>query len=289
MPYEQSIGLLDEESVLAECGPMRLVIRAWDKGRPQTDLCHKAAEQSFSFLERIANLRQMLSLPVAKIESLPDDALARQMIQSVQAIGDNDLTPMAAVAGTIADAVADWLFKQEMTKVLVDNGGDISIRLSDNEEAAVGIRPDINSPNLSHVLRLNSQNSSWGVTTSGLGGRSFTRGIASAVTAVAERASVADAAATAVANACFVKDKDITQVPAEHIDPNTDLKGILVTVEVGAMIREKILLAVNPALEKAEALSRSGTILGAFIALHGYFDITKGLEKFFEPTESETM
>ncbi len=289
MPYEQSIGLLDEESVLAECGPMRLVIRAWDKGRPQIDLCHKAAEQSFSFLERIASLRPMLSLPVMEVETLPDDALARQMIQSVQAIGDCDLTPMAAVAGTIADAVADWLFMQGMTKVLVDNGGDLSIRLSDSEKATVGIRPDINSPGISHVLRLDLQNSSWGVTTSGLGGRSFTRGIASAVTAVAEGASVADAAATAIANVCFVKDSGIRQIPAEQIEPNTDLKGIMVTVEVGALSRNKILQAVKPALEKAEELSRSGTILGAFIALHDYFKITKGLEGFIEPIDSERV
>ncbi len=82
----------------------------------------------------------------------------------------------------------------------------------------------------------------WGVTTSGVGGRSLTRGIASAVTVLAANASVADAAATAIANACFVEDDRIIQVPAEKIDPNTDLTGIRVTTEVGPLSSGKILV-----------------------------------------------
>ena len=284
MPYVQSIVLLDEETVLAECGPMRITIKAWKGGAPQTELCQQAAKESFTYLERIARWRYTLSIPAKKIRSLPDDDLALRMIKNAKAIGDPDLTPMAAVAGTIADATADWLYNHGATKVVVDNGGDIAIRLSGNENVTVGVRPKINSLDLSHVIALDSQRTSWGVTPSGLGGRSFTKGIASAVTTIAENASVADTAATAIANACFVEDSSIVQIPAEQLDPNTDLKGVKVTVKIGALTKEKKSLAVKQALRKADYLSEQGIITGAVIALEGIFVITNGLEGFITPT-----
>jgi ApbE superfamily uncharacterized protein (UPF0280 family) len=283
MPYEQSIALVDEQTVMAECGPMRLAIRAWQNGKAQIQICQLAAEQSFSYLEGVANHRALLSGLAEKIPSLPQNELAQRMIESVRAVGDPDLTPMAAVAGTMADFVADWLFDRGLSKVVVDNGGDISIRLAANETAAVGIRPKITSGDISHVVNLNGHQPSWGVTTSGLGGRSFTRGIASAVTVIAENASIADAAATAIANACFVADSRIIQIPAEQIDPNTDLKGVNVTVEAEALSHEKMVQAVQNALAKADTLCRQRLIAGALIALEDVIEITESVEEFISP------
>ncbi|MEA3230647.1 MAG: hypothetical protein U9Q05_02690, partial [Thermodesulfobacteriota bacterium] len=126
----------------------------------------------------------------------------------------------------------------------------------------------------SHVLKLNASRSSWGVTTSGFGGRSLSRGIASAVTVVADQASVADAAATAIANACTVEDMAIVRVPAEQIDPNTDLPGVEVTVEIGPLSPEKKRKAMDRAFQKAEALVRKKVIIGALIALDDQVMIT---------------
>ena len=280
MSYEYHIGVIDEESVLVECGPMRLVIRAWNKKQPQIKLARRAAEESISYLERIARCRPLLSRPIPDIEDLPGDELALGMIRSTRAIGDHDLTPMAAVAGTIADAVADWLFEQGLTRVIVDNGGDIAIRLARGETATVGVRPQVTSPLISHVIHLDSGRSTWGVTTSGMGGRSFTRGIASAVTVLAADASVADAAATAVANACFVEDKGIIQLPAENIDPNSDLAGINVTTEVAPLSAESIRMAVGNARHKAENFFQKGLIIGAFIAHGSVYTITDGLKSY---------
>jgi hypothetical protein len=280
MSYEYHIGVIDEESVLVECGPMRLVIRAWNKKQPQIKLARRAAEESISYLERIARCRPLLSRPIPDIEDLPGDELALGMIRSTRAIGDHDLTPMAAVAGTIADAVADWLFEQGLTRVIVDNGGDIAIRLARGETATVGVRPQVTSPLISHVIHLDSGRSTWGVTTSGMGGRSFTRGIASAVTVLAADASVADAAATAVANACFVEDKGIIQLPAENIDPNSDLAGINVTTEVAPLSAESIRMAVGNARHKAENLFQKGLIIGAFIAIGSVYTMTDGLKSY---------
>ena len=284
MTFDQYIGVIDEAGVLAECGPMRLVIRSWNHGQPQIALTLRAAKEAFGCLERIARCRPLLSRPWPQIENMPADELARRMISSVKAIGDDDLTPMAAVAGTIADAAADWLFERDASKVIVDNGGDIAVRLAAAETAAVGIRPKINSLDISHVISLDDRRSSWAVTTSGIGGRSFTRGIASAVTVIAGNASISDAAVTAVANACFVEDSRIAQVPAEQIDPNTDLKGVKVTAKVGMLSHEKKVQAVQAASKKASRLCRKQLIIGAMIVLEDVFLMTKGMEELISPS-----
>src|SRR5210317_439100 len=280
MSYEYTIGVIDEESVWVECGPMRLVIRAWNKKQPQIKLARQAAEESISYLERIARCRPLLSRPIAAIEDLPQDELALGMITSTRAIGDDDLTPMAAVAGTIADAVANWLYEQGLTRVIVDNGGDIAVRLAKGETVKVGDRPSIRSLSVSHVLRLDSRMQSWGATTSGFGGRSFTRGIASAVTALAASASFADSASTAIANACFVENENIQQIPAELLDPSTDLSGVPVTVRVGQLSRAQLLAAFDKALQRAEELVARGVILGALIGQGNLFSMTSSLKTF---------
>ena len=277
MSYEQSIVLMDEETVLAECGPMRLAIRAWQNSRPQIALGRQAAQASFTYLEAVAKHKTVLSDFAGNIKALPENDLAQRMIESVRAIGDIDLTPMAAVAGTLADAVADWLFIRGSSKVVVDNGGDIAIRLAAGETATVGIRPQIDRLDISHIAQLDDCRSSWGVTTSGLGGRSFTRGIASAVTVLAASASVADAAATAIANACFVRDKNIRQAPAEQIDPNTDLAGKMVTISIGKLTGDKRKVAQINALQRAEDLVACGVIAGALIFQDSLFSMTSSL------------
>jgi ApbE superfamily uncharacterized protein (UPF0280 family) len=280
MAYRHTIDVLAEGRVMVDCGPMRLVIQAFKDGQPQTDPAKEAAGDALSYLERVARLKKTLSMPAHRIRKLPDDEIAVRMCRSVLAIGDDDLTPMAAVAGTLADFVADRLYRQGMTKVVVDNGGDIAVRLRGREAVTIGIRTDIRRPAVSHVIRLDSRSASWGITTSGVGGRSFTRGIASAVTTIAGKASVADAAATAIANACMVEDKEILQVPAQQLDPNTDLIGIPVTVKVGALSSDKIRLAVQKALQKAEHLSQKNIIAGALIAAGANVARTANMQDF---------
>ena len=287
MSYEYYIGVIDEESVLVECGPMRLVIRAWCQRLPLLKLARQAAEESISYLERVARCRSQLSRPIPQIEDFPQDELALSMIASAGAIGDDDLTPLAAVAGTIADVVADWLYERGATRVIVENGGDIAIRLAEGENATVGVRPQVDSRRISHVIRLEGSQTAWGVTTSGVGGRSLTRGIASAVTVLAAKASAADAAATAIGNACFVEDGSIVQYPAERLDPNTDLTGISVTTQVGELSSEKVLKAIDSAWQKTELLAQRKIILGAFMALQNVFAISDGLKPYISTT-SET-
>jgi len=263
------IHRLQGGGVLAEWGPMRLTISVFLGKLPQPDMAVRAAEKAFAFLEAVAEERGNLGRPFRRLLHEENSALVNRMVESVSAVGDEDLTPMASVAGTIADEVADFLFQRGMTKVVVENGGDISVRFSGDEWITVGIRPSVDAPEISHVITLDSSRASWGVATSGLGGRSLTRGIASAATVMAETASLADAAATAVANASFVEDPQVVRRPAEEVDPYTDIRGFLVTVKVGQISEAKRTLALEQALRRAEALVSRNVILGAFVAVQG--------------------
>jgi len=229
----------------------------------------RAAKESFVFLEAVAQEKDCLGRQFRSSIRKTKNALVTRMIESVSAVGDEDLTPMAAVAGTIADEVADFLFVRGMTKVMVENGGDLSVRLKGDESVTVGIRPGVDVLEISHVIAPEPGRTSWGVATSGLGGRSLTRGIASAATVVAETASLADAAATAVANASSVEDAQVVRRPAEEVDPYTDIRGLLVTVKAGPLSEAKKSMALEQSIRRAEELISRNVILGAFVAVQG--------------------
>jgi len=108
-----------------------------------------------------------------------------------------------------------------------------------------------------------------GIATSGLGGRSFTKGIASAATVLAGTASFSDAAATVIGNSTNVKDSRIKRSLAETIYPDTDIAGEWVTVEVGELSWEIIEEALQRGLSKADSICRKGLIKGALVAVKG--------------------
>jgi len=275
MSFQKEINVLQGGQVMAEFGPMRLVISASVGKIPQEEMCVRAARESFSYLERVARRKGTLGRKFSgEVEGL-DDSLAVKMVRSVMTVGEDDLTPMAAVAGTIADAVADFLLNYGMTRVVVNNGGDVAVRLENGESVSVGIRTEVDKREGDHVIALGPEEPSWGIATSGLGGRSLTRGVASAVTVVAREASIADAAATAIANASFVEDGNVKQRLAEEIDPATDIPGIPVTVSVGDLGDEKKTMALSRAIKRANELLSKDIIFGAFTAINGRVAMTE--------------
>lgn len=268
MNYCTNIQWLDRGRILAECGPMRLVIEAQVGRITQRESCIRAAEEAFLLLERIAQQRRLLSRHYRDVPDGLDDFLALKMIRSVLAV-DEELTPMAAVAGTIADGAATFLFRRGMTRVIVNNGGDVAIRTDSGVSVNVGIRPELNHSTLNDIMTLGDERSSWGVATSGLEGRSLTRGVASAATIIAGSASLADAAATSIANASYVEDETVIRRPAEELDEQTDIPGIAVTVQAGPFTEEKKDLALSGAMNKAKAFLKKGLIFGAYIVVDG--------------------
>lgn len=262
---------------------MRMFIEASRDGEARPDMCRRAAIEATGFLEQVAQYRAFLKKPAAEADPpTVGSLLAHIMWQAARIIGDHDLTPMAAVAGTIADATADFLEDQGMTRVVVNNGGDLAIRLKGDERISVGIRPDVQKTAVSHRIVLTSRMKIGGVATSGLGGRSMTRGIASAATAFSWDAARADAAATALGNATYVPCRTVTRAPAELLDPETDLRGRDVTVSVGDLSDEVIEMGLHQAVSRAEQLVGLDVISGACIFVKQRMISTAGFAKYFE-------
>ncbi len=246
---------------------MRMTIEAYDGSRPRTDLCLKAAKHSIGILCEIAAVQERLKAPHTKFATHPVSLVPFRMWEAVHVVGDTDLTPMAAVAGAIADATANFLQEFGVSKIIVNNGGDIAIRLTEGEHINVGIRSDVNSQRIERLMSVNWNSGIGGICTSGLGGRSFTRGVASAVTVAAGYCAIADAAATAIANSTFIPHEGVIRRPAEWTDPDTDLAGLEVTREVGNLSAEFVERCLWKGLAKADVLSENGIIIGAVITI----------------------
>lgn len=273
------IRLLKDGVVLVDYGPMRMLIFVWERGRPLTDLAMEGARVAFKVVAELALFHGVIKKRTFELEikrGYPD--VVKRMIHATQEMGEPDLTPLAAVAGASSDVVADFIISRGGTKVIVDNGGDIAIRLKEGEVARVGIKTEIDAEKPSYVVSFDSTMCLGGVATSGLGGRSFTKGVASAATVVASNASLADAAATVIGNFTNVEDPLIVRSLAETLYPETDIPGQWVTTKVGKLSREKVGEALMKGLKKGEEISQKGSIKGAFIAVQGKAVWTRSLD-----------
>ncbi|MDP4127175.1 MAG: UPF0280 family protein, partial [Bacillota bacterium] len=259
--------VLAADRVFLDYGPMQVHLKADRLGKGMTTELQEAAAYGIEMLKELAEV-----LPLAKDKRTlaypnPDNLPLplRLMIEAVLVTKDQTLTPMAAVAGTFSDLLADWLVAKGATKVLINNGGDIAVRLLENQGTKIGLTPSIEAPSFTHILQLEAANKVGGITTSGFGGRSFTQGIASAVTVLARTSRVADACATLIGNYCYAEDPGIIRVSAETLDPNTDILGLPVTVSIGELRPETPSLAMSSGLLKAKELYHEGIIQGAVI------------------------
>ncbi len=264
------IQTLPNGTVLLDYGPMHMLISVFENGKPVIGLAKEGAHLAMRVLGDLAEF-----LPVIKKKSqvleveegFPD--VVKKMIEATTKMEEPDLTPLAAVAGAAADMVADFMFCKGGTKIIVDNGGDIAVRLREEEVARVGIKTEISATVPAYLIPIDSRMEIGGVATSGLGGRSFTKGIASAATVLSKTASFADAAATVVGNFTNVEDPKIFRTLAEKIYPDTDISGEWVTVWVGELCQEKIEKALERGLSKAYGICQKGLIAGALVVLQG--------------------
>jgi hypothetical protein len=258
---------------------MRMFITVTEKGKPIISLAKEGAHLAIQILEDLANFLPVIKMRSQELkieEAFPD--VVRRMIEATKKMGEPDLTPLAGVAGTASDVVADFIFGRGGTKIIVDNGGDVAIRLREGEVARVGVKTEINEKQPTYLISIDSTMGIGGVATSGLGGRSFTKGVASAVTVLAENGSMADAAATVIGNFTNVEDPNIIRTLAEKVYPDTDIAGEWVTVEVGKLSSEKIEEALTNGLTKANSICQKGLIKGALMAVQGNVAWTDSLD-----------
>jgi ApbE superfamily uncharacterized protein (UPF0280 family) len=251
-------------------GPMQMTLSAFCGKEPLGQEIMDAAMYAKYLLAELAPCLRVAKLPAGEIKQCPTSPeVLAMMIDAVKRCPDPSLTPMAAVAGSIADKVADFLVQRGATKVMINNGGDIALRLAEGESVKVGITSDLNSRAVSHIIEVESVSQVGGIATSGLGGRGFTKGIASAVVVLGVNCRLADACATLVANHTFSPDPEIKQVRAEKLDPDTDICGHLVTAALGRLQPKTWQQALHNGLTQAREVVEQGIIYGAVIFAGG--------------------
>jgi hypothetical protein len=129
-------------------------------------------------------------------------------------------------------------------------------------------RPDRDG--VMRTMRIDWDGAVRGIATSGRHGRSFSLGIADAVTVLAATASQADAAATVIANAVDLPGHPaITRQRANELQPDSDLGARLVTRAVGELSPAEIAAALESGAECARQLFDRGLIESAVLRLCG--------------------
>lgn len=274
------ISFIAPGKVFIDYGPISMVISAWHQDTPLTDKCFDSCQEVMKSLKEITSCLPELrkAWPLCKKETLNEPALL--MWQNVKETDDKDLTSMAAVAGLISDLAADWLVENGATKVIVNNGGDIAMRLLEDEVVNVGILPHIQSNQISCTLRIKGSEKIGGIATSGIGGRSFTQGVMDCVTVFAERCVRADAFATSIANSSYITSERVKQTMAKLLDPNTDIPELFITTEVGDLLPKEKERSLSQLRERVETSLNKQKIKGVIGYLQG--EIFMMPENFFK-------
>jgi len=192
------------------------------------------------------------------------------MVEACWAHRAEFITHMAAVAGAVAEAVlAAMIQSAPLTRGYVNDGGDIALHLTPGASLAIGVVRSLENAVPEGEARITHDMPVRGIATSGRHGRSFSLGIADAVTVLARDAPSADAAATLIANAVNVDDPVIVRRPARDLDPDSDLAGLPVVVDVGPLSPAQIATALDAGVACAEAMRRAGLIEAALLTLAG--------------------
>jgi uncharacterized protein len=237
----------------------------WAEG-PDRAAAYRAAADRFSgLLEELVGELPLLRSPLQ--QPLTGET-ARRMARAVAPHRAGFITPMAAVAGAVADTLLGAMRAgTALSRAYVNNGGDIALVVHEGN-FRIGICDDPGIGQIGGRVEIRPGDGIGGVATSGWRGRSFSLGIADAVTVLAPTAAEADAAATMIANRIDLPGSaKITRRPARDLSPDSDLGDRFVTVEVGALDASEIEEALASGRDAAKDYHARGLFRAAYLAL----------------------
>lgn len=265
-------------------GPIDIVAEAHGN-EVEVAVAHELAWRRFgTVLEELVGELPLLRQPVRDM-CLLQGPIARRMWEACAPFRAGFITPMAAVAGAVAQELIACYQREGIERAWINNGGDIALHLSPGQFARVGLFADLARFDLRErgplttdgQFELRAEMPVRGVATSGWRGRSFSLGIADSVTVLAATAAKADAAATVIANAVDVEDAGIHRRPASECKDDSDLGDIPVTVDVQALAPAQVQRALTAGAARAMALQRSGLIWSAMLVCQGQWRLVEPL------------
>ena len=252
-------------------GPIDLVIGA----EGEASECGAASELAWQRFEPVLEAL-VEELPLLRAASpavrAPSGPVALRMHEACSRLARMTvvfITPMAAVAGSVADHLIECFDRPGVRRAFVNNGGDIALHLEADMSYRVGLVGNVDTPKLDAHFDVMGNESSRGVASSGWRGRSLSMGIADTVTVIARDAASADVAATLIANAVDVVDPAIVRAPASSIRDDSDLGERLVTVAVGTLSVTQVNAALDAGERFAAQLADHGLIERAALVLAG--------------------
>ncbi len=256
-------------------GPIDLILHV-DASEEIRKRLYSTAKKRFStVLQELVVEMDLLKQPWSADLPDPKGGIAQKMCFAVRG-SDIFVTPMAAVAGAVADEVLEAMLNEakntdpcleEIQRMYVNNGGDIAFWLNAGESFSIGVVDNPGIPELNARVRLTYESLVRGIATSGWRGRSQSLGIADAVTVLAGSAAIADAAATLIANDVNVDYPGILKRPASEVKNESDLGMLPVTVDVPPLPFDQISEALKRGAQTAGNFIRTGKIEAAYLSL----------------------
>jgi ApbE superfamily uncharacterized protein (UPF0280 family) len=260
---EATAALLDDGRLHLHHGPIDLIIEAEeDQGGAREASFRKACRRFEHLLQEIVEELPELRRPTSH-ESRFKGSIAHRMQAATVPFADHFITPMAAVAGSVADEILEQISSVPgITRAYVNNGGDIALLLNKGQEFDIAAECG--------RIRIAHDDRPRGVATSGWRGRSHSLGIADSVTVLADNAAMADAAATIIANAVDLPGHPaIRREPACELSPDSDLGERPVTTHVGPLSEEEAAQALRHGADCARHLIARNLIASAMLSLCG--------------------
>ncbi|MGI9371419.1 MAG: UPF0280 family protein [Hyphomicrobiales bacterium] len=251
-------------------GPIELIIGVEGDADHISRAYTQAASRFDGLLEELVAELPKLRAHAEKNYSY-SSPVSQRMAKAVSAMSRGFVTPMAAVAGAVADEILLCMRKNtELRRAYVNNGGDIALYVAPGQKFTAGVVADVTDPAIVAKVCVKSEDAIGGIATSGWQGRSHSLGIADAVTVLARDASCADAAATLIANAIDVPHSDkIHRQPANELSPDSDLGTLPITVFVGSLNAKERECALVGGEALARELCGKGLLKAAYLSLQG--------------------
>ena len=254
-------------------GPIDIIIGATGD-RVALEIAHEQAWQRFQSIlsELVAELPALRCCVKGPIPV--SGTVARRMWSACRPYQNSFITPMAAVAGAVAQELLPAYQVAGVQRAWVNNGGDIALHLARGHSLRVGLYANLERFDVEQLktglsldgqIDIHSTSPVRGIATSGWRGRSFSLGIADSVTALGRTAAEADAAATVIANAVNILDACIIRRPANDIKDNSDLGDLLITVDVPLLRVGQVDAALAAGLVRALELRSRGLIHSALL------------------------
>ena len=248
-------------------GPIDLIVESFGVAAEVLVSYQQARERFQTVLAELVCELPLLRTQVTQLPKAPQGAMAQCMVAAVWN-HDGFVTPMAAVAGAVAEEILEALTAgRSLRRAYVNNGGDIAFYLAPGVALSLGIVGEIDNPAINATAAIQHTSPVRGIATSGWAGRSHSFGIADAVTVLAGDSATADVAATLIANDVDVDHPAIECKPANEIDDDTDLGDRMVTVSVGELDGRSIRAALDLGVMAAETLRAAGRIEAAMLIL----------------------